>query len=128
VVFGPRPEEVGKSLGATEIKLSINYEPVAFAQMVAKIGYAYACAERATSDLYGDSFIAPAIIGVKDDIGRWVGTITKPVEVHPNHLHRILLHQDYVNGLLVAEVQLFSDSQTPSYGVIIGKLKQATAA
>lgn len=78
-------------------------------------------------DLDGDPFVITAILGDKDDIGCWVGTITKPVETHPDHLHRILLHHDNVNGLLLAEVQLFSDSQTPSYGVIIGKLKQATA-
>lgn len=48
VLFGPRPDEVGKSLGATQIKLVTNYEPVEFSRMIAKIGYAYACAERAT--------------------------------------------------------------------------------
>ena len=33
------------------------------------------------------------------------------------------VHEDGERGLLIAEVQLFADSQTPSYEVILGKLK-----
>jgi hypothetical protein len=54
--------------------------------------------------------------------------LTKPVEVHPSLLHRIEIHSDLEARLLFAEVQLFSDSQTPSYGVVLGKLMSARRA
>jgi hypothetical protein len=43
-----------------------------------------------------------------------------PPQAHPGELHRLILHQQ--QGLLIAEVQLFADSETPSYGVILGRL------
>lgn len=121
--FGPRPDDVAKSLGVTKLKLSDNYQPVPFARMIAKIAYAFATAEQAIQDLEGKPFILPAILGQKDEIGRWVGTLTKPLESHESKLHRIEIHYDRDKGLLIGEVQLFADSQTPSYGVILGKLK-----
>lgn len=123
ILFGPRPDDVAKSLGATELKVTANYQPVAFARMIAKIAYAFAAAERTTDDLDGEPFVLPALLGQANDIGRWVGTLTKPFETHSGQLHRIIVHYDKEKGLLIAEVQLFADSQTPSYGVILGKLK-----
>ena len=123
VLFGPRPEDVAKALGATQLKLSANYQPVAFARMIAKIAYAFAVAEGAAGDLEGESFVLPAILGKTDEIGRWVGTLTKPYETHREFLHRIEFHYEKERKLLFGEVQLFSDSQTPSYGVVLGKLK-----
>ena len=125
VLFGPRPDDVAKSLGATELKLTANSQPVAFARMIAKIAYAFAAAERATDDIEGQPFVLPAILGQQDDIGRWVGTLTRPIEAHPGELHRIIIHHEKEKGLLSAEVQLFADSETPSYGVVLGNLKRS---
>jgi hypothetical protein len=124
VLFGPSPDKVAASLGASELRLPSNHEPVAFARMIAKIAYAFAAAERATDDIEGKSFILPAILGERDDIGRWLGTLSKPIEAHPGELHRIVLHREESKGLLSAEVKLFADSETPSYGVILGTLKR----
>lgn len=123
--FGADPETRGKALGASQINMTAELKPHAFARMIAKIGYAFAFAEGAIADLDGAPYILPAILGTRDEIGRWVGTLTKPLEVFPDLLHRIGVHRDLEKGLLIAEVQLFSDSQTPSYGVILGKLKSA---
>ncbi|PIV06480.1 MAG: hypothetical protein CO013_06745 [Syntrophobacterales bacterium CG_4_8_14_3_um_filter_58_8] len=127
VLFGTHPAITGKSLGATEIRISEDHKPVAFARMIAKIGYAFACAEGAINDLQGEPFVLPAILGKPDEIGRWVGTLTKPIQAHPGLLHRIDIHHEWKRELLCAEVQLFSDSETPSYGVILGKLKPKVA-
>jgi hypothetical protein len=35
------------------------------------------------------------------------------------------VHTDEEKGMLIGEVQLFSDSKTSCYGVILGKLKSA---
>lgn len=128
VLFGTHPAIAGESLDASEIRVTEDCKPVAFARMIAKIGYAFACAEGAIDDLEGEPFVFPAILGQRDEIGRWVGTLTKPIQAHRGLLHRILIHHnEWDRGHLCAEVQLFSDSETPSYGVILGKLKSRVA-
>lgn len=126
--FGVDLETTGRTLDASEISITVEQKPCAFARMIAKIGYAFAYAEGAIADLEGEPYILPAILGEHDEIGRWVGTLTKPLEAFPTLLHRVLIHRDSEEGLLFAEVQLFSDSQTPSYGVVLGKLKPAKVA
>jgi hypothetical protein len=122
VSFGPRPELVAKKLGVDTITVSQIQEWVSFARMMAKIAYAWAAAERKLDLLSANSFIVPAILGEADDIGRWVGTITKPIEKHEGLLHRIMLHEDHDRHLLIGEVHLFSDSETPTYGVLLGQM------
>lgn len=123
VLFGPRPEEVARRLGAQSIILESQRDrPIAFARMLAKIGYAMAVAQGAESRLDGPSPVLPSMLGELDDIGRWVGTLTDPIRKYPGTLHRIAIREDHAKGLLLAEVQLFSDSETPSYGVILGNL------
>jgi hypothetical protein len=79
------------------------------------------------NDMDGETFVLPSILGEKDEIGRWVGTLTDPPKCHPGTLHRVEVHHDRQRDLLCAEVQLFSDSETPSYGVILGRLKPNAA-
>ena len=122
ISFGPKPEEAAKKLGATTIKLSQTSEPAAFARMIAKIGYAWAVAEGKLGALKGQPFVVPAILGKTDDIGRWVGTLTDAPEKHEGLLHYFALHEDREKNLLIAEVHLFSDSETPRYGVVLGEL------
>jgi hypothetical protein len=123
VLYGPEPDDVAKAIGASEIKITSSSQPVAFARMIAKIAYAFAYAEGAIDDIEGDSFVLPAILGRTDDIGRWVGTLTKPIATHADQLHHMVIYHERDKGLLITEVRLFADSETPSYGVLLGKLK-----
>ena len=123
VSFGPAPDEVLRNLGATSIGLTQEPKPVSFARVIAKVAYAYAAAERVLDKIRGNPFVLPAILGNTDDIGRWVGTITDPIQAFDGQLHRILIHEDREKGLLIGDVQLFCDSQTPRYGVILGSLR-----
>lgn len=123
VRFGKDPIQAVSLRSATGFQVSENHKPVAFARMIAKIAYAFAYAEGVISDIEGEVFVLPSILGEKDEIGHWVGTLTTPPKSQADTLHRIEVHYDHQRGLLCAEVQLFSDSQTPSYGVILGKLK-----
>ncbi len=123
VCFGPTPEDVGRGLKANAIGLeSENYEPTAFARMIAKIGFATAYAEGALIRVREPCPVIPAIMRETNDIGRWVGTMTGSYRKYPGLLHRVALHEDHERGLLVAEVQLFASSGTPCYGVILGML------
>jgi hypothetical protein len=122
VSFGPRPEEVAKRWGVETISINQAHEPVAFARMIGKIAYAWAAAEKKLHLVRGTPFVLPAILGEADDIGRWVGTLTEPIQKFQGSLHRILIHEDCDKHILVGEVQLFSDSETPRYGVILGQI------
>jgi len=124
VCFGPSPEDVGQRLEAEGVTLeSSHYEPVAFARMLAKIGFATAYAEGALARIDEPCPVIPAILGEADNIGDWVGTITGAYHKYPNVLHRVALHEDLERNLLIAEVQLFASSGTPSYGVVLGTLR-----
>lgn len=128
ISFGPKPQDIARKLGATSIKMSQANEPTAFARMIAKIAYAWAFAEGKLSILKDPSSVARAILGQTDDIGRWVGTLTDVPQKHENLLHYIAMHEDREKNLLIAEVHLFSDSETPRYGVVLGELANAEKA
>lgn len=120
VLFGPQPEEVAKLLGAERIMIpSGRYEPVPFAQMLAKIAYGFAFATGQFRGRPPRCEIIPAILDRADDIGNWVGTIDGPIKKYPGQLHRIQGHRDEAGGFLLVEVQLFADSETPTYGVLL---------
>ena len=124
VRFGPSPEESARKLEAEGLTLeSPPYKPIAFARMLAKIGFAMAYAEGALARIDEPCPVIPAILGEADNIGDLVGTITGAYHKYPNVLHRVALHEDLERNLLIAEVQLFASSGTPSYGVVLGTLR-----
>jgi len=122
ISFGPRPDETLKRLGADEIRIPRDLRPVAFARMLAKIAYAWAAAEGQLDAIDGESLVVPAILAKTDDIGRWVGTLDRPSSSASSALHELAIHRDASRGMLIAEVRLFADSQTPSYGIILGRI------
>jgi len=122
--FGQDPEEVKRRLGADDIKVTQNYEYVAFARMVAKIAFSMAAAIGSLDLLDRPSPVLPAILGERRDIGHWVGTYTDPLEAVPRLLHLITVYRDEDRRLLMGKVKLFADSPSPTYGVVLGKLKE----
>ena len=123
VAFGAERESARGALADPNIRFPMTSRPNEFARMIAKIAYAFAYAEGAIADLAGAATVLPAILGQRDDIGSWVGTLPSSLEAMPGMLHRIGIHHDTQQRLLLGEVQLFADSQTPTYGVILGPLK-----
>jgi hypothetical protein len=122
VLFGPSPAEVARKNGAREVKFPPNKsQPIAFARMLAKIAYGFAFANGSTSQILGPSPVLQSIRGLTDDVGKWVFTDVGVTTKYHGQLHRVQLHE--LQGMLVAEVHLFADSETPKYGVVLGKLK-----
>jgi hypothetical protein len=122
ISFGLKPEEVIKKYRADKLALKDRpYKPVEFAQTIAKIGYSYAVATGEIKKIKGQPLLISALLGKSNDIGRWVGTSQKQ-EVYQNLLHRLSSFEDKEKGLLIIEVQLFANSFTPIYEVIIGHL------
>lgn len=122
VSFGPDPNSVLFEMGATTIKSHVNTHPAQFARLVAKIAYSMAAATGALSLLQEPSPIRGVILGTNTHIGDYVGTLTYPLSAHDGQLHRIVILSDINIGHLVADVQLFSDSHAPRYGVLLGRL------
>lgn len=121
ISFGPTPIEVMRKLGAQSVGATSSQKPAQFARMVAKIAYAMAAATDSLKYLAEPSRLPAIILGNNDAIGHFVGTIQEPNESYPE-LHRVFIIEDRGRGLLIGDVQIFSDSQTPRYGVVIGRL------
>lgn len=124
ILFGTKPDDLMKKYGATGLTVKpVGDKPTDFARMIAKIAFSMAIATGAYEGAdYSKSFVLPAILGIKDDIGHWVGTITEPIASSKYHNHRILIHRDKEKKLLIGDVKIFSSSETPRYGVILGTL------
>lgn len=122
VSFGADPTSVLRELGATAIKPQVTTHPAEFARMLAKVAYSMAAATGALSQLKGPSPIRGVILGTNTHVGDYVGTLTYPLAAHADQLHRIIVLPDTKSGQLVADVQLFSDSYAPRYGVLLGEL------
>ncbi|MCI0428908.1 MAG: hypothetical protein L0Z46_12925 [Nitrospiraceae bacterium] len=125
ILFGPRPEEVARRLGAESVSMPSTDKPVEFARLIGKIAYAMAVADQRIDPKQWKPEVVSSIIGEREEIGRWVGTLRDPIRKHPGLLHRIAFHEDRERNLLMGEVQLFADSETPSYGVIFNSPKQS---
>lgn len=124
VLFGCKSDELLIKYKGTRIVIEPKGDtPVDFARMIAKLAFSMAVTTGAFEGAdYSNSFVLPAILGEKDDIGQWVGTITDPIFASKYHLHRILIHRDQEKGLLIGDVHIFSDSETPRYGVILATI------
>jgi hypothetical protein len=127
VAFGHDPSSVLRELGATSIKPHVRSHPAQFARMVAKIAYSMAAATGALSLIQEPSPIRGVILGTNPHIGDYVGTLTYPLSSHDGQLHRIAILPDTSTGQLVADVQLFSDSHAPRYGVLLGRLSSGAS-
>jgi hypothetical protein len=122
--FGENPAKFASDKGFSSITITENHKYVDFARMLAKIAYSTAVGQamdQGVKLLDGDPFVLPAILGQADDIGRWVGTFLKPFERHEGRLHRVEFGMMGDTDTLISEVQVFADSGTPLYGVILGK-------
>lgn len=121
IQFGPRPELVAAKLGAQEITWDTQPDhPIEFAKMIGKIGYAMAVAQGVLDITEHRPEIVASLLGELDEIGRWVGTAPGPFRKHPaGTLHRIDTQQNLTNGRIAVEIQLFADSDSPTYVVVL---------
>jgi hypothetical protein len=122
--FGPTPEHIAEQLDLANLIFTEKHKYTEFARMLAKMAYSSIIGQ--ATEVGVDSFVPDqgllsAILGETDDIGRWVGTLTKPFERHDGLLHRIRFGTVGNTDMVMAEVQLFADSGTPHYGVVLGR-------
>ncbi|HEY0772022.1 MAG TPA: hypothetical protein VGD31_16965 [Sphingobacteriaceae bacterium] len=121
-VAGKPAAELAETYQASAIGFQISYEIVAFARMLAKIAYGFAVAQYGLSAMR-DVYIMPALLGCKDDIGRWVGRIpVQPTKVSDS-FHDVAV--GVIDGVIIAHVRLFAQfPETPEYTVVVGNLSE----
>jgi hypothetical protein len=121
--WGPRPEEVAKRLGATDIRITQIYAPGHFAKMVAKIAFGMAVAIRRIDLDKGRPEVVATIRGDTRGIGHWVGMREDDLDRSlDNILHKVVIVADRGENLMLGRVQLLSDTGTPTYTVVLGTL------
>ncbi|MEK9502494.1 hypothetical protein [Gaopeijia maritima] len=120
--FGPRPEQVVKDLGADEIRVSQTDGPSEFAKMTAKVAYSMAVASGAVDPRRGRPEVVRSVLGELNEIGRWVGMVSRPRQWIRDVLHYVGIKRDREHNLLIGEVQYLTDTGTPTYSVVLGTL------
>jgi hypothetical protein len=111
---------------AGKVTLPAGFDAVTFARMIAKIGYAYAVAERGLST-FSPLVVDPILTEEPEDIWYVVGGRTTALP-GPN-MHRLELDEREIitpafvrKKLLIASVQLFASYDMPAHQVIVGTL------
>jgi hypothetical protein len=114
------PEDVIADLGADGIALEFEYPVAEFAQMIAKIAYGYAVGELGLEQIR-NSLVLPAIRGLSQDVGHWVGCIPGllPKELEPDAFHAAAVVRN--NGMVMGMVSLFALQPAPLYSVLLSK-------
>ncbi len=113
------PEEVAEALGVDRIALEMEYPVVEFARLIAKIGYGYAVGELGLDQVV-EPLVLPAIRGVTQDIGHWVGSsadVGPPLDDNTLHVARIFKKDSWI----VVAISLFTLQPAPIYTVLISK-------
>lgn len=115
-----RGEEIAKKHGANRVLLP-KYRAQDFARFVAKMAYGYAV-ERYGLDAFEDVYVVPAILGDRDDIGKWVGC----PESREFPIRQCIVSVGYKiipGGELVVRIKTFAQFDGAEYVVVVGKMK-----
>ena len=118
-VGGPPIEEIIKRYGTGKISTKVTWHGNCFERMLAKIAYGFSVAYLGVENLE-EVYILPAILGQKDDVGRWVGTAE---DIHLDigkFLHHIELA--IINEEIIVRIKLFALFNVPEYLVVVGRV------
>lgn len=95
--------------------------PMAFARMIAKIGYGFAWISGMLDQIANPKELPEAIISSPDKLGKFISTKPEPYEIFPGILHRFNVFAG--KGHFYAEVQLFAEAGAPTYFVALGSAR-----
>jgi len=104
--------------GATGFTLKQTWHGNEFERLLAKIAYGFSVSYVGL-DNFAEVFVLPAILGTKDDIGRWLGCITDQVK-RGKYFHEIELTR--VNSEIRVRIRLFGTFPVPEYLVVVGRV------
>jgi len=119
-VGGGDAQGLVEKLGKAKIVLThLEYKPVSFARLIAKIAYGFSVA-RFGLDAWEHVFVVPSILGEAKDVGRWVGC-DRRTEISTDGLHGVT--STLKGDVATARVRLFAQFGAPEYLVIVGRVK-----
>ncbi len=124
-VAGPRPEDVGRRLGAKGMRWTTEFKRTTFPRLIAKVAYTFLVADVGL-DSIETSYVVPAILEEADDIGRWVGCDEMHYITDLRYLHGVM--QKIVNDEVFMRVRLFACYGAPEYVVVVGRLRPGAVA
>ena len=118
-VGGPSIKELIKRYGTKKLSITVTWHGNCFERMLAKIAYGFSVAYLGMENIE-EVYILPAILGQKDDVGRWVGT-AKDIHLEiGKFLHHVELA--IINEEIIARIKLFALYNVPEYLVVVGKV------
>lgn len=120
-IGGMSLEDLGKKYNTKKITFASRWRSHDFPRMLAKIAYGYSVANHGIDNIK-EVYVLPAILGNKDDIGRWVGC-PKENLITEKDLHII---KGYIlDKEIMIRIKLFAlYDMIPEYIVIVGRLKE----
>jgi hypothetical protein len=122
-VGGPSLAEMATMLSAEAVQMKYTIRGHDFERMIAKIGLGVAVARYGVEAV--EPFATPAILGRRDDAGRWVGSPSDHIGEATNELHQAKVGDN--GNEVFARVRLFACFGGPWYEVRVGALKCASS-
>lgn len=120
-VGGSPVSELAKQYKGKSISVKVSWLGNSFERLLAKIAYGFTVAQYGINRL-DKTYVIPAILGKKDDIGRWVGCAPDVQLSVGKFLHEINLA--VINNEVIVRVKLFALYNVPEYLVVVGRLKE----
>lgn len=118
-VGGPPIKEIIKRYGTGKISTKVTWHDNCFERMLAKIAYGFSVAYLSMENIE-EVYILPAILGQKNDVGRWVGT-AKDIRLDiGKFLHHVEL--EIINEEIIVRIKLFARFDVPEYLVVVGRV------
>jgi hypothetical protein len=121
---GESPQEIAKLHNADDVVFKMRSGlrvATAFAKLVAKIAYSSAVFHFGLGGIQ-EAFILPAILGTRDDIGRWVGCDRQRIMGTKYNLWHTKL--EVASGLILARVKLFARADGTEYLIVVGRISE----
>ena len=120
-VGGPPLKELTKIYGTRTFSVTARWHGNCFERMLAKIAYGFAVAFFGINN-FEEVYVIPAILGKKNDVGRWVGCADDIKLDVGKYLHHIDLSA--INREVIVRVKLFAIFDVPEYLVVVGRVSQ----
>lgn len=108
--------------GVVGIRASLQFDPLDFARLLAKIGYGAAVAQVGL-DAFEEVYVLPLILGAAKDAGTWVGSSKDIPKIRVPFLHYVTMRRSGSNVREIhAYIRLFAAQGAPEYIVVLGRL------
>jgi hypothetical protein len=120
-----KAEDIAKKHGVDRVVFR-EYPSVIFARFIAKMAYGYAVGEYSL-DAFEEIYVAPAILGTRNDIGRWVGCPDRR-EFPQRDSVIVSVGFKVISGRdILVRLKMFAQFDGAEYVVVVGRLKEVYA-